>query len=365
MNCTTRVVVVNPSKFEDEELREAAELLRAGKLVAFPTETVYGLGANALDSDAVSGIFLAKGRPQDNPLIVHISEYEMLERLTDRVPDSAAALARRFWPGPLTLVLRRRPGAVPDNVTAGLPSVAVRLPAHPIARRMIALAGVPVAAPSANVSGRPSPTLAKHVLDDLRGRVPLVVDGGACTFGVESTVVDVECPAAGGRPIVLRPGGVTLEQLREVVPEMSVYSRLVHGDAAAEKPATPGLKYRHYAPRAPVVLFDPHGRGTSPSSGLAAAFAARVTPGTGVIRTHAGPDRWPYDTPGGVVVREIGDERTDPAAVERNLFDALRSLDDSGVTAIIVEGVGENGEGLAIMNRLRKAAAETVDASSL
>jgi len=415
-----RVVRVDPAAFEDAELAEGAALLREGRLVAFPTETVYGLGANALDAAAVARIFLAKGRPQDNPLIVHIGELRELERLVDHVPPAAAALAQRFWPGPMTLVLRRKQGAIPDVVTAGLPSVAVRMPSHPVARRLITLAGVPVAAPSANLSGRPSPTTAAHVLADYSGRpagaepVPLLIDSGACACGIESTVVDVECAAAGGRPLVLRPGGLTLEALRTVVPAMGVYSRGVHGTVLAEKPATPGLKYRHYAPTAPVILFDPGA--DTPHGGVFDDFALRRAAAgvlvewlhklsgsaVGILRTHVGQDAWPYDVhaaghvlhpgmaspsspssssssatkiapvateplqpPGNapVYVVDVGDERTDLAGTEHGLFDALRSLDAPGVAAILVEGVAEHGEGLAIMNRLRKAAATVVDVS--
>jgi L-threonylcarbamoyladenylate synthase len=376
----------------ESKLAAPASYLSSGELVAFPTETVYGLGANALDASAVMGIFKAKGRPADNPLIVHIASFEQLASIAYFEADSdfgvdksgythARKLIEAFWPGPLTLLFRRR-ACVPDVVTAGLDSVAVRWPSHPVAECLIALANVPVAAPSANVSGRPSPTCAAHVLADLRGRVRCVVDGGAARVGVESTVVDVR----GGRaPIVLRPGGVTLEMLRQVVPDATLYDVQRDADGflgGTAAPPTPGLKYRHYSPSAPVMLFtfdDGDGRGDAASSG-ADANAQRDA-----ILTHI--DRWrdansssgSDDAPIGlirtqsrivytgdmlrsrniVLVDDIGNEAS-PERIAANIFGALRSLDARGVSLIIVEGIDVRNEGLAVMNRLAKAASQTI-----
>lgn len=370
----TKVVHVDPNSFKDEEIAEAARLLHDGELVGMPTETVYGLAANAFDATAVANIFKAKGRPQDNPLIVHVSDMAMLEKVVDHIPERARLLAEHFWPGPLTMIFKKRiEGGVPSCVTAGLNTVAVRFPVHPVAMRLIALSGVPIAAPSANVSGKPSPTLASHVLHDMQGRIPMIVDGGACSFGVESTVVDVECAAAGGLPIILRPGGLTLEKIREVLPETDVYSAAKFGGEMAKRPPTPGLKYRHYAPKAPVFLYDPR---VPPQKfvftrAMGEAIAGRMDgyegKRVGLIKAHEGSDAWEYE---GLVkkakidvVRVIGDERTRIDDVERGLFDALRVMDEQNVDVIFAEGVSDIGPGLAIMNRFKKAAFETIDLS--
>ena len=222
---------------------QAAAILREGGLVGIPTETVYGLGANGLDPQAVARIFAAKGRPQDNPLILHIPEASWLERYCQSIPERAWALAEAFWPGPLTLILPRKP-EVPDAVTAGLDTVGMRCPAHPLCRAIIRLAGVPVAAPSGNTSGRPSPTTAQHMLEDMDGKIDAIVDGGPCTVGVESTILDL----TETTPRLLRPGGITLEQLKSVLGEVAVDPAVTRLMGAGEKPKAPGMKYRHYAP---------------------------------------------------------------------------------------------------------------------
>ena len=329
--CVPLVVRCDPEHVDDEALKEPAKRLAAGELVAFPTETVYGLGANAKIAEAVAAIFEVKGRPQDNPLIVHIGDTWQLEQLTPiPIPEAAKKLADAFWPGPLTLVLPRLPGAVPDCVTASLPTLAVRMPSHPVARRLLQLAKVPVAAPSANLSGRPSPTTAEHVIHDLgrSTRVAAIIDGGACGFGVESTVVDVQCAACGGLPIILRPGGVTLEQLREVLPNIQVYSAAVFGTAMQQRPSTPGMKYRHYAPSAPVTCWEKSGVADRfVSDKLVDKVHADLTSSVkehsykhiGIIITHKGQDSWKWDSLAAtlgpdvkVELFPIGDERTDP-----------------------------------------------------
>ena len=253
------MIRVDPVAPDRALLAPAADRLRAGGLVAFPTETVYGLGANALDPDAVRRVFDAKGRPSTDPLIVHVAAFEAVDQLVSAFPEAARALAARFWPGPLTLVLPRS-AAVPGEVTAGLNTVAVRMPSHPVAHALLELAGVPVAAPSANLFSRPSPTRATHVLDDLNGRIDIVVDGGPTNLGIESTVVDL----TGDVPVVLRPGAVTLEMLRKVVPTATMRDTLLEnpastgGDAgslAASMPS-PGMLDKHYSPRAPMTLYE-------------------------------------------------------------------------------------------------------------
>ncbi|MDL2214305.1 threonylcarbamoyl-AMP synthase, partial [Clostridia bacterium OttesenSCG-928-O13] len=239
-------MVEQPGK---EAMALAARLLREGQVVGMPTETVYGLAANALDDEAVQRIFLAKGRPQDNPLIVHIAVEEDLPRVARSVPENARALARRFWPGPLTMILPKGPRLAP-SVSAGLDTVGVRLPAHPVARELIRLAGVPLAAPSANTSGSPSPTTARHVESDLAGKIPLILDGGSCPVGVESTVLSLV-----GSPVILRPGFVTREELEEALGCSVAYSPSLNAALdEGETPASPGMKYRHYAPQTQLTI---------------------------------------------------------------------------------------------------------------
>lgn len=351
----TEVLPIDPLTPAAEFIRRAAEVLRRGGTVAFPTETVYGLGANAWDAAAVRRIFIAKGRPSDNPLIVHVAHRRGVEEVVRAVPPEAEELMRSFWPGPLTLVLPRHP-AVPDAVTGGLETVGVRMPAHPVALAFIEAAGVPVAAPSANRSGRPSPTEAGHVLEDLDGRIDLVLDAGPTGVGVESTVLDLTCRP----PVLLRPGGVTLEELRSVLGEVAV-----GGPAgAAEQPRSPGMKYAHYAPRAPMVVVE----GPVSPSALAQAVwvlateEAKAGRRVGILATaetapfyqQMASTRLPAGTFSPLVL--VVGERSRLATVAAGLFATLRRFDASGVDAIVAEGVPEEGIGLAIMNRLRKAA---------
>ncbi|MFI5334176.1 MAG: L-threonylcarbamoyladenylate synthase [Chlamydiales bacterium] len=237
-----KTVVLSP-----EEIERAATLLRRGELVAFPTETVYGLGAPISNNEAIAKIFSTKGRPHDNPLIVHISNTDDVARLAREIPEEFYLLAKRFWPGPLTVVLKRA-GTVPASISAGLDTVAIRMPQHPVARELIEKVGEPLAAPSANLSGKPSSTSAQHVLEDFDGKIAAVLDGGSCKGGIESTVVNL----AGATPVVLRPGLVTLEEIAHLIGrKVEVYSK-----KAGEKPASPGLLYRHYAPKAKLYLFE-------------------------------------------------------------------------------------------------------------
>ena len=259
-------------RLSQQDIQTAADLLRAGGLVGIPTETVYGLGANGLDPAPVGRIFQAQGRPPDTPLILHIPGADWLERYCRDIPAAAYELARRFWPGPLTMVLRRRDN-VPDQVTAGLDTVGMRCPAHPLCRAVIQAADVPVAAPSGNTSGRPSPTTAAHMLEDMDGRIDAILDGGPCSVGVESTIVDLTCTP----PRLLRPGGITLEQLRAALGEVAVDPAVTRLMGAGERPRAPGMKYRHYAPKAPVTVV------TGAPERSAAYIAAHAGPGDGVI----------------------------------------------------------------------------------
>ena len=322
------------------EIETAARILAEGGLVGIPTETVYGLGANGLDPQAVADIFTAKGRPQDNPLILHIPDAGWLERYCRDIPEQAYALAERFWPGPLTMVLHRRAN-VPDVVTAGLDTVGMRCPGHDLCREIIALAGVPVAAPSGNTSGRPSPTTAGHMLEDMDGKIHAIVDGGPCGVGVESTIIDLTCTPSR----LLRPGGVTLEQLREVLGEVEVDQAVIRQMRAGEKPKAPGMAYRHYAPKAPVTVVagDP--------DKSAAYIAARAQAGDGVICFDEYVSL--FSAAGTVVT--LG-KAVDKGEQARHIFDALRSFDHTDVSAIWAQCPDTDGIGLAVANRLNKAA---------
>ena len=322
-----------------EDIRQAADILRAGGLVGIPTETVYGLGANGLSSEAVKKIFAAKGRPQDNPLILHVPEAAWLERYCRDVPQSAYALAERFWPGPLTMVLPRRE-MVPDATTAGLDTVGVRCPNHPVTLAIIREADVPVAAPSGNTSGRPSPTCAAHMIEDMDGKIDAIVDGGRCGVGVESTIIDLTCTP----PRLLRPGGLPLEALEEVLGEVAVDAALLRPLGEGEKPKAPGMKYRHYAPKAPVTVV------VGEPAAAADYIASRLGERTGVICFSEWADRF-----AGCTVEDMGSvSRKDEQA--RRVFDALRAFDHTDVAEIYAQCPHEDGLGLAVANRLKKAA---------
>jgi len=334
-------------RFTSEQIVPAARLLRQGGLVGFPTETVYGLGADGFNPDAVRHIFTAKGRPQDNPLILHIPDVSWLGRCGTNVPPEAYRLAERFWPGPLTLVLPRAPG-VPDVVTAGLETVGIRCPAHPVARALITAADTPVAAPSGNRSGRPSPTTAAHMLEDMDGRIDGIVDGGPCGVGVESTIVDLTVAP----PRLLRPGGISLEALRDTLGEVDVDPALVRPLAEGERPRAPGMKYRHYAPNAPVTVV----RGTPDAS--AAWILERLGPSDGVICFDECAPLFPC------LVQCVGPARH-PEVQARRLFDALRAFDHTQVVHIWAQCPDEAGIGLAVCNRLNKAAGFQIEEASM
>lgn len=342
----TRRLVVDPNSPAPDALQAAAELLRAGRLVAFPTETVYGLGASALDEQAVAGIFQAKGRPARDPLIVHLSDPARVTEAAVRLPEIAWRLAEQFWPGPLTLVLPRHP-RVPLAVTAGRETVAVRVPNHPVALALLRAADVPVAAPSANRFSRPSPTTAQHVLDDLDGRIALVLDGGPATIGLESTILDL----TQSPPTVLRPGGTPLEALQRVLPEVALRPHYLALEGPEAAPA-PGAFIKHYSPRAEVHLFSGPRAEALPAMRAEAEACARAGRRVGVL--VADEDAAAFAETGAEAAR-LGTE-TDAAEAGRRLFAALRALDQRGVEVILARAPEREGLGLALWDRLYRAA---------
>ena len=339
----TRYFDLRDTKGQQKEIEDkiaaAAKILRDGGLVGIPTETVYGLGANALDGAAVKRIFEAKGRPQDNPLIIHVTGPQWLPRYCADVPPLAYVLARKFWPGPLTMILKRRP-IIPDETTAGLDTVAVRCPNHPVTLAIIREAGIPIAAPSANLSGRPSCTTAQDVLEDMDGRINGVVDGGPCAVGVESTILDLTCDP----PRLLRPGGLPMEDLERLIGKIDVDKAVNGALAEGEKPKAPGMKYRHYAPKAPVTVI------TGAPEKSAQEILRRVGPTSGVICFDEFADLFR-----GQEVHTLG-PAGDKLAQAQRVFDALRTFDASDVTEIYAQCPDNRGLGLAIGNRLKKAA---------
>ena len=331
-------IVFHPES-DPNAVRDAAAILRRGGLLGIPTETVYGLGADALNEDAVSRIFLAKGRPQDNPLIIHVPDASWLERYCRSVPPAAYRLAERFWPGPLTMILPRR-DIVPLQTTGGLETVGVRCPNHPVTLAIIEAAGVPIAAPSGNTSGRPSPTTAAHMIEDMDGRIDGIVDGGPCTVGVESTIIDLTVTP----PRLLRPGGLPLESLRQVLGEVAVDKAVTGLLAAGERPRAPGMKYRHYAPHAPVTVV------TGEPERSARRIQGLLSDTAGVICFDEYAPLFP-----GHIIHKLG-PAADKSAQARHVFDALRTFDGTDVTEIFAQCPDDGGLGLAVANRLKKAA---------
>jgi L-threonylcarbamoyladenylate synthase len=331
----TRMVAVDPVVPDRSAIIEAAALIRTGQLVAFPTETVYGLGADGLDATALGRVYAAKGRPADNPLILHVSDPDQLSLVAAEVPRIAHILIRQFWPGPLTLVLPTS-SRVPGRATGGLATVAVRMPAHLVALALISASETPLAAPSANRSGRPSPTTAWHVMEDLSGVLPMILDGGPTSIGLESTVLDVTC----NPPALLRPGGVTEEALEATIgPLQTTVDRGLRG-------RSPGTRYRHYSPKARVLVLEDRSQETFQRT-VAVALANYQRVGCLLHRLELA------DAPPRVIVTQIGGGVADYAHC---LFSALRHLDTLEVDVIIVEGVAEEGLGVAVMDRLRRAA---------
>lgn len=344
---TERIIIEEKEMPEEESLKKPAEILRQGGLVAFPTETVYGLGANALSEEAAGKIYAAKGRPSDNPLIVHIADFEALPPLVSAIPEAGKKLMEAFWPGPLTLIFPKS-SLVPGTTTGGLDTVAVRMPADKTARALIRLSGVPVAAPSANTSGRPSPTTADHVWQDMNGRIEMIVDGGPVGIGVESTIIDV----SGEEPMILRPGAVTQEMAFQVLGRrIRLDPAITEGPVKEDiRPKAPGMKYKHYAPKAELTLVEGEERLVALT--INRLVKERLSEGfsAGIICTDETMGEYPAG-----MVKSIG-LRKKEETIAHNLYGVLRDFDDQGVDYIYSESFSRDHLGQAIMNRLIKAA---------
>ena len=335
-------------KLDEEAIQEAGQILKDGGLVAFPTETVYGLGGDALNAESSAKIYAAKGRPSDNPLIVHIADMDALPLIAAEIPESAYLLADAFWPGPLTMIFKKT-DRVPMATTGGLSTVAVRMPSNKIAAALIRAAGGYIAAPSANRSGRPSPTVAKYVIEDLDGRIEMIIDGGFSAIGLESTIIDL----SGGEPMILRPGYVTQEKMTQVIGNVDV-DRTILDASSKEAPKAPGMKYRHYAPKGNLTIVE------GPQEKVTACINEKLSEGhkqglkTGVIATDETIEQYQAD-----VKRSLG-SRKNEEAIAHHLFEVLRQMDDEEVQLIFTESFAETGLGQATMNRLLKAAGHQV-----
>ena len=340
----TKVFVARDNYIKDEELKEASAVIRSGGLVAFPTETVYGLGGDAANPEASRKIYAAKGRPSDKPLIVHIADFSQLRNIVAEVPQEAEKLAEAFWPGPLTMILRKNE-VIPYETTGGLDTVAIRMPSHPVARAFLQDSGCMIAAPSANTSGRPSPTTAQHVWEDLHGKIEILLDGGPVGIGIESTIVDL----SEERPMILRPGFITQEMLSAVLGDVGVDPGLV-SENSKQPPKAPGMRYRHYAPKADLTLVEGTMEEVISKINALTREAQAMGKSVGVLATEENKDRYVADH---VIV--IG-QRRDEAEIARHLFDVLRQFDDLQVDLIYSESFVAAGVGQAIMNRLLKAA---------
>lgn len=340
----TKVFVARDNYIKDEELKEASAVIRSGGLVAFPTETVYGLGGDATNPEASRKIYAAKGRPSDNPLIVHIADFSQLRNIVAEVPQEAEKLAEAFWPGPLTMILRKN-DVIPYETTGGLDTVAIRMPSHPVARAFLQDSGCMIAAPSANTSGRPSPTTAQHVWEDLHGKIEILLDGGPVGIGIESTIVDL----SEKRPMILRPGFITQEMLSAVLGDVGMDPGLA-SENSKQPPKAPGMRYRHYAPKADLTLVEGTMEEVISKINALTREAQAMGKSVGVLATEENKDCYVADH---VIV--IG-QRQDEAEIARHLFDVLRQFDDLQVDLIYSESFVAAGVGQAIMNRLLKAA---------
>ncbi|MDD7390272.1 MAG: L-threonylcarbamoyladenylate synthase [Lachnospiraceae bacterium] len=332
-------------KEQDAVYEEAAGVIRKGGLVAFPTETVYGLGANALDEQAAARIYAAKGRPSDNPLIAHISREEQLEEIAAYIPEAARILMKNYWPGPLTMIFRKK-DVVPRGTTGGLDTVAVRMPDHPVAKRLIDAAGVPIAAPSANISGKPSPTTAQRTAEDMDGKIEMILDGGPCRIGIESTIVDMTEEV----PVILRPGFITFEMLEELLGAVRKDKALDAKEGQNFRPKAPGQKYRHYAPKAPMTLVEGDVENAAAKIRELTEVSVREGKKVGIICTDETISCYEQG-----IVKSMG-SRARLESVAHNLYEILREFDEAGVEVIYSEAFPSDELGFAVMNRLVKAA---------
>lgn len=347
----TEIIRIDRENFTPEDLKPAAQILRNGGLVAFPTETVYGLGGDAFDPTASKRIYAAKGRPSDNPLIVHIADISELTRVARDIPQVAYDLAEKFWPGPLTMILNKRED-LPRETTGGLNTVAVRMPSDPVAAMLIREAGVAVAAPSANLSGRPSTTCAQHVIEDLSGRIDMIIDAGASKIGLESTIVDLTCEPA----LILRPGFITKEMLATLIPDVG-YDRAVSGKPGDEKapPKAPGMKYRHYAPKGELVIYSGNRQAVKERILAEAEKSLREGRKTGLLVFKEEEASFREKFGDKVTIKTLG-SRDNEEEIASVLFARLREFDDEGSEKIFSQALSDGGLGSAIMNRLMKAA---------
>lgn len=346
----TIIIEISGNNEKDEYIyNKATEILKNGGLVAFPTETVYGLGANALDPEASRKVYTAKGRPSDNPLIVHIADISALYDLSEDVNENALKLANKFWPGPLTMILKKK-NIVPNEITGGLGTVAIRMPSHLTARNLIAKSGLYIAAPSANTSGRPSPTKAKHVLNDLNGKIDMIIKDDTVEIGIESTIVDL----SEETPTILRPGYITKEMLEDVLGKVEVDKAIIEGGTTSAIPKAPGMKYKHYAPNADLAIVE--GDEADVIMKINTITREKILEGfkIGIISTDESFHEYKMGE-----VRSVGTRR-DEATIARHLYEVLREFDELGVDYIYSEGFSRQNVGQAVMNRLIKAAGHTI-----
>lgn len=341
----TKIVRISEDH-EERWVEEAGQILKSGGLVAFPTETVYGLGANALDDKASAKIYAAKGRPSDNPLIVHIADFSDLEKIVEKVPEKAVKLAEAFWPGPLTMIMKKNE-SVPDGTTGGLETVAIRMPSDEVAQKVIRAGGGYIAAPSANTSGRPSPTTAAHVIEDLNGKIDMILDGGSVGIGLESTIIDLSEEV----PTILRPGFITQKMMSDLIGKVEIDAALIKADSKI-RPKAPGMKYRHYAPKANMILV--RGEQEKVTEKIRELVRKELENGgrPGVVCSDETADLYPEG-----IVKKIG-TLYDDLTISRHLYGVLREFDEEGVSSIFSETFETPILGTAIMNRLKKAAGQ-------
>lgn len=343
----TKIYKVDEKNIDYNIINKAGKELRDGSLVSFPTETVYGLGANGLDEEAVKKIYKAKGRPSDNPLILHISELEELYPLVENISEDAKKCIKEFWPGPLTMVFEKS-DIIPDVITGGLNTVAIRMPSNLIAKEIIKAAQRPIAAPSANLSGRPSPTSAEHVIEDLSGKIEMIIDGGRCEVGLESTVLDL----SEDTPTILRPGKVSLEDIRRILPNVEIDKGILK---EGQTPKSPGQKYKHYAPKGEMIVYIGESDKIIENIESKANFYLENGSKVGVLLIEENIKK--YNLSNEVRIFSLGNDKE---GIAKNLFDALRKFDEEGIDVILSEGVNNDDLGLAIMNRMLKASGGNV-----